>query len=468
MFYKIILITSIILFGLSSGIIIRVFKERLNYSIVYINTTTTEVINQNGIGAESNETFSYNYRNIKPLLWDIKDSLILQKKDFIEADLSDMRLKVYQKGEFFKEYPILVKGEEGKWGETPAGLFKIRLRQRNHFSSLGQVYMPWNMVFQGNYSIHGWPYYPDGTLTSRSFSSGCINLSTEDAEELFDIAEIGMPVLVLKKDFQNDGFIYNIPIEASKPPELTAKSYLAADLKNGFVFLEENPDLNLPIASVTKLMTALVSSEYSLLSFNQEMMSLIRITPEMVAPIGEIPDIKVGKRFSHFALFYPLLMSSSNDAAEALAISQNKNSFIKLMNERAQSLEMNATNFVDAYGYDEGNVSTVEDLFYLAKYLFNNRRWILDITKGEIFNNFGPISFRELKNLNLFYNEDEFIGGKVGSTPTAKKTGVFIFNLEVKDEQKPIAIILLGSEDNKKDVELILSWIKSNFTAPLY
>ncbi len=461
-FSKIILILILVFLSIGSGLVIRLTNEA-NQTVVSINPPAIKVVTpptEMGVDISVN---SLQNRTVKSLLWTIKDTFISEKKDFIEANLSDMRLKLYQKGEVFKEYPILVKGEEGKWGETPAGLFKIRLRQKNHFSSLGHVYMPWNMVFQGNYSIHGWPYYPDGTLTSRSFSSGCINLSTNDAKELFSLSEIGLPVLVLKDDFRNDDFTYTIPLDISKPPKISATAYLAADLKNGFVFLENNPNLVLPLASVTKLMTALIASEYSLLSFKQEMASSIKITPEMIAPIGEIPDIKVGKRFNHFALFYPLLMSSSNDAAEALAISQNKNSFIKLMNERAQSLEMRATNFVDAYGYNENTVSNAEDLFYLAKYLFNNRRWILDITRGKIFDNFGPITFKDLKNLNLFYNDLAFLGGKVGATPAAKKTGLFLFNLEVKGEERPIAIVILGSEDNQKDTEVILNWVKSNF-----
>jgi len=75
--------------------------------------------------------------------------------------------------------------------------------------------MPWNMIFQGNYSIHGWPYYPDGTETPRSFSSGCINLSSEDAKAVFEAAPTGTALLVLEYDFKNDAFSY----ESEKAPE---------------------------------------------------------------------------------------------------------------------------------------------------------------------------------------------------------------------------------------------------------
>ena len=50
--------------------------------------------------------------------------------------------------------------------------------------------------FDGNYFIHGWPYYPDGTSVAKGYSGGCIRLSTEDAEELYGLVDIDMPIII--------------------------------------------------------------------------------------------------------------------------------------------------------------------------------------------------------------------------------------------------------------------------------
>lgn len=401
--------------------------------------------------------------SMEPLLLGMKGEFIREKQDFIEADLRDMKLRAYRAGELQKEYNVLVKGREGDWGETAAGLFKIRNKELAHFSSLGRVYMPFNMTFQGNYSIHGWPYYPDGTPTVRSFSSGCINLSTEDAGELFAFASSDMPVLVVAPGFENDDFSYVPPAAVTPEPALGAQAYLAVDLKSGFVFLSKNPRLRLPIASITKLMTALVSSEYNLLSFTKAMTTHIKITDEMTAPIGELAGLVPGKEFTYFDLLYPLLISSSNDAAEALASRGGKTRFLARMNERASSLGMQDTVYIDTYGYDPGNISTVSDLYYLAKYLLNNRRWLLEITRGKVYHDFGPIAFAGLTNQNLFADDPAFLGGKTGATPMALRSGTFLFNLKTNRGERPIAIIVLKSPDNRRDVELLLDWVKKNF-----
>src|SRR3989344_3348659 len=79
--------------------------------------------------------------------------------------------------------------------QTPNGVYKIRSREENHFSSIGEVWMPWSMHFYGNYFIHGWPYYPSGAPVADTYSGGCIRLSTSDAKELFGEVKNGMPVL---------------------------------------------------------------------------------------------------------------------------------------------------------------------------------------------------------------------------------------------------------------------------------
>ena len=65
---------------------------------------------------------------------EVRSIFLSSKSDFIEADLSAMMLRVYHKGTIVKEAPILSKGREGSWWETPAGLYKVEAKKENHFS----------------------------------------------------------------------------------------------------------------------------------------------------------------------------------------------------------------------------------------------------------------------------------------------------------------------------------------------
>ena len=382
----------------------------------------------------------------------VKEKFIDEKADFIEGDLSDMVLKVYKKGALAKEVKILSKGKEGSWWETPAGVYKIQSKEKNHFSSFGEVYMPYSMAFQGNFFIHGWPYYPGGEPVAEGYSGGCIRLSDKDAQQVYDLVEVGTPVLVFEKDFLKDDFSYDFEI-----PGITSQAYLAADLRNNFVFLEKNSSKKMPIASITKLMTAIVSTEY--INLDREVV----ISNSMKATTS-LPRLKTGQSISAYNLLFPLLEESSNEAAAALASFLGKVRFVDLMNVKSISLGMNDTHFADTSGAHEDNVSTAEDLFALSKYLYNNRSFILKLSAGKLtWSAYGTSEFQNLKNLNVFGNDPDFAGGKVGMSTAAKQTIVSIFNLKLKEEERPVVIIVLGSEDNAGDARKILDYIKNYY-----
>ncbi len=382
----------------------------------------------------------------------VKKEFANKDSDFIEANLSEMKLRVYEKGSLAYEINILSKGKEGSWWETPAGLYKIQNKEKDHYSSFGGVYQPWSMAFQGNFFIHGWPYYPDGRAVASTYSGGCIRLSTDNAQKIYDKVKIGTPILVFEEDFRADDFKYQVKI-----PDLSAKNYLAADLRSNFVFLSKSENQSsVPIASITKLMTALVATEY--INLDKE----IVVTKEMIVPTS-IPRLKIGDKITVFQLLYPLLLESSNEAAVAISRALGENYFINLMNQKAEALGMKQTKFVDSSGSRAGNVSSTEDLFALAKYLYNNRSFILKISTGSLNKTaYGPSIFN-LQNFNVFADNPEFIGGKVGLTEKAKSTMLAIFVIDLGEEKRPIAIIALGSENAPHDIGTILEHIKTNY-----
>lgn len=383
---------------------------------------------------------------------EVRDRLIEEEADFVEGDLESMTLKVYKSGELIKEAKILSKGKDGSWWETPAGVYEIQGKEKTHFSSFGDVYMPWSMPFQGNFFVHGWPYYPGGEPVAAGYSGGCIRLSTEDAKAVFDLVQVGMPILVHDADFSSDNFKYSF-----RTPQISAESYLAADLQNNFVFIEKNSRQIRPIASLVKLVTALVATEY----INIE--NKILIGEDALVPTSK-PRLRAGSEVSVYNLLFPLLLESSNEAAEAIADTLGSERFFGLMNKKAEALGMKDTKLTDASGVDAGNVSTAEDLFVLSKYLYNNRSFILKISSGKLETSaYGESIFKGLENYNVFSGYPEFVGGKVGDSSAAGETLLSVFELDIKGAKRPIAIILLGSTEKEADAKALFDYVKVNY-----
>ncbi len=383
----------------------------------------------------------------------IKKEFIANKTTFVEANLSEMKLTLYENGQEKLQVPILTKGKEGSWWETPAGLYKIETKETNHFSSFGKVYQPWSMAFQGNFFVHGWPYYPDGTPVASTYSGGCIRLSSEDAKKVFEQVKIGTPILVFEKSFEGDEFTYR-----AKGPQLSSSHYLAADLNNNFVFEERLSKEVVPIASITKLVTALIVTEY----INLDKTTTV---PDEAIVYTSIPRLKPGERISIFNLLYPLLLESSNEAAITLSNIIGKDRFISLMNEKARAIGMKNSRFVDPAGISPDNTSTAEDLFALARYLYHNRSFILKISTGRLNHTaYGSPEFTNLKNLNQFEARTDFVGGKVGKTNAAGETMLSVFEITSQNQKRPIAIIVLDSKDNGNDTLKILDWIKNSYS----
>jgi len=381
----------------------------------------------------------------------IRNGFINSKEEFLEVNLQQMKIKVWVNGLLVKEVPILRKGDPQEWGGTAAGLNKAISKNRSSFSVVSEVYMPWSIHFYGKYYIHGEPYYPGGKKLQTEASGGCIQLSDQDAKTIFELTKEEMPVLVIDKEKEN----YQWPEAITEFPEISAKSYLVADLDSGFVFAEKDSQKQLPIASITKLMTAIVVSE------NVDLRKAILVEKKMLEAYGSTKGLDAGKSFRVVELFYPLLIESSNDAAEVLSYFLGKEKTIKLMDEKAKSILMERTNFVDPSGFDLKNVSTAQDLFYLARYVLNNRPLLFEIGKGKEVKSFGEIKFdvKKLWNKNVFIDDPNFIGGKTGFLKEAGQTSLFIFRFG----ERNILISLLNSENIEADTQKIYKWLGENY-----
>src|SRR3989344_7894457 len=300
----------------------------------------------------------------------------------VVADLGEMMIRVYRDGVVEDELPILSKGKPGSLWETPTGKYRIQTKEKEHFSSIGNVWMPYSMQFFGNFFIHGWPQYPDGRPVPEGFSGGCIRLSQESAKKLFEKMEIGAPIFV------TNGSQLHAPVLSSEaeevlgymgkqkfvpPPRISARAAIVGDLENGFLFFEKNPEEVRSIASLSKLMTALVSLEA---------VNLFKPVPIAHADFtieGDSGGLRIGETYQAQELLWPLLLSSSNDAAYAIARSIGEKHFVSLMNEKALSLGLEHTSFVEPPGLSPKNSSTAVDLFRFMPHVWTSKQSLLEL-----------------------------------------------------------------------------------------
>lgn len=157
-------------------------------------------------------------------------------------------------------------------------------------------------------------------------------------------------------------------VTAATPPvvqELASGSALLVDLKSNEVLYSSNPNLVVPIASVTKVMTAMVVLDAKL-PLDQRLPVTIRDAQEMQ---GVFSRVRIGSEISRREMLLLTLMSSENRAAASLAhhYPGGYSAFIQAMNAKAKALGMSQTRYIEPTGLSERNVSSANDLVKLLK-----------------------------------------------------------------------------------------------------
>ena len=393
-----------------------------------------------------------------------KETYIQEQKNFVAADLQKMELTLYEVGVATKTVPILTKGKEGSWWETPTGDYFVLGKSPTAFSSIGHVWMPYSVRFYGNYFIHGWPHYNDGTPVASTYSGGCIRLSNENAETVFNFVELDTPILVLE-DENNTAFgSFSMKAENPTVPKVEASSFLISNLVTGERILERKPDVKTNIGSLAALMTATVAHETIYLGRS------IYVNDAMRANVGQAFSPEVGDTYVGLDLLYPLLTQSSPDVAWVLARAVNEKTFIKNLNNKAQSLGMRDSYFVDPAGEEPETVATVSDIHKLLTYLYFKRPFIYEITRGKIADSVGfialgdTIAIETLENTNYLFEEPELIGVKSSFDDAGVGDMTTVWNLGTETKQIPIAITVLDTPDQKKDTEILWKWFKDNYS----
>lgn len=420
------------------------------------NIETPASANETQTAAVKEVTFEPKTQKPRTIVLSTITDQVPAKGKFVGVDLEKMELYTYEDGELIDTFAVLSKGKPGSRWETPTGSYTIGYKNKRHFSSIGEVYMPSSMQFFGNFFIHGWPEYPDGTPVPEGYSGGCIRLSSEDALEIFNFSELQTPVFVydpsVPEEKNKDLAIY------TPPPLVSASGYIVANLETNEVYAERNADVNRPIASISKLMTAVVANET--IGYNR----LVYVSGTAIATHGTQGSLYEGQRMSLHTLLHPLLLESSNDAATAIAENLGASRFHDLMNRKATALGMNNTHFADPSGLSEKNTSSPSDLFKLARYIYTKKKYIFDLTKlpSATLLIEGTGAHQTFANKIPFRDRPDFVGGKNGYIPEARQTLLSVFETKLGDKTYPILIVVLGSENHAQDTQALHSWLQTN------
>lgn len=241
--------------------------------------------------------------------------------------------------------------------------------------------------------------------------------------------------------------------DISKLQRPTAGAYLAADVLTGEIILEKNEKLIAPIASVSKLMTAVIAKE------NMDMQKIAIVSRDSYNTYGAQGELALGEKIKLYDLMYPLLIESSNDAAEVIADAYDKGheAFLAMMNKKAAELGMTDTYYEDPSGLNAKNVSTVRDLLKLGRYIAEKHPDLYSMTRVRQY----AILKHTWFNQNRFLNYDTFLGGKNGFIDEAKKTGVSLFDVTLaRGGKRQIMIVLLKSDDREGDTVKIINLLK--------
>jgi len=250
-----------------------------------------------------------------------------------------------------------------------------------------------------------------------------------------------------------------IPIRdwSIEEPEIEARAAALFDLDGDKFLYQKNIKEKLPIASLTKIMTAIIALE------NLELEKIITISKKAVMTEGENGHLKIGEKINIRNLLYVMLMESSNDAAVALAGAVDTD-FITLMEKLAKNLEMENTHFVDPTGINQENYSTISDLIRLTKYSFGKALiWqIFSLEETDIYSQNMELTHHLLSTNKLLKEIPEMVGGKTGWTEEAG--GCMLTMIKIPEKSgKYLITIILGSENRELETKKLIEWAQKAY-----
>ncbi len=284
-------------------------------------------------------------------------------------------------------------------------------------------------------------------------SIGCsqIHLSPKDEKIVSPLVEGGREAinLWLPQDvLASEGF--------ADAPQITAESAYFVDMDSGRVLYSKNPHSKLPIASVTKIMTIIVTLE------NHNFSDQIPVSETAANMEPDHMLLQAGEKLSVEDLIYGIFLVSANDAAEALAENTDggTDNFVKAMNERAKMLGMNDTLFINPTGLEEDGkdqFSSAYDVALMSRYAIKQFPHLVDLS--STYHEYIPATsthqdYDMYSGINLLTTYPGVMGFKMGYTPEAGYTSV---TLAQKEGHWVIGVIL-NSQDRRNEARELLDY----------
>lgn len=261
---------------------------------------------------------------------------------------------------------------------------------------------------------------------------------------------------MIKRVFLTVCLIFSLSMPAFA--EERESSYILIESDTRQVIKKENENARLPIASTTKIMTAIIAIE------NAELNEIFEVSQNAQNQEGSSIYLREGEEISVENLLYGLMLNSGNDAAIVLAegVSGSTEAFCHLMNKKAKEIGCKNTNFKNPNGLnEEGHYSSAYDMSLIMAYAMENDKFCKIIsTKRYNIDNGESITY--LKNHNkLLWQYEYCTGGKTGYT---KMSGRCLVTSAEKDGVRLIAVTLNNPDDwqeHKKLFEYGFDRVKS-------
>ncbi|TDT61911.1 D-alanyl-D-alanine carboxypeptidase family protein [Fonticella tunisiensis] len=242
-----------------------------------------------------------------------------------------------------------------------------------------------------------------------------------------------------------------------KEPKLRCVSAVVMDQDSGRILYSKNGNAVLPMASTTKIVTAIVAIEKG------DLRDMVVVSKHAAGMPGSSARLSSGEKINLEELLYGLMLRSGNDAAVAIAehIGGTVEKFVDMMNEKAIELGAYSTSFKTPHGLDEENhFTTAEDLARITAYAMKNDFFSKLVSTKEISSGISGNFNRTYSNINKFlYRVDNSDGVKTGYTGNAGKCLV----ASVKHDYGRYICVVLNSQDRWDDAARLVEYAKDNY-----
>jgi serine-type D-Ala-D-Ala carboxypeptidase (penicillin-binding protein 5/6) len=252
-------------------------------------------------------------------------------------------------------------------------------------------------------------------------------------------------------------FIANIPQKVDASVSVGARSAILMEQKSGRILFEKDAYTKRRIASITKIMTAILAIE------SGKMNKTVKVSEKATYTEGSSVYLKPGENIRLNDLVYGLMLRSGNDASVAIAeyVGGSVEGFIYLMNQKAREIGMRGTHFENPNGLDDhkDHYSTAYDMALLTRYAMKNKQY-RKIVGTKVYRAPNPTENwdRIWKNKNRLLTKYKYCtGGKTGYTKLAKRT---LVTTASKGDMDLIAVTINDSNDWNDHISLYESGFK--------